>query len=144
LSLLDACAIIILVRKLGKDALSILKGKNTIVLAFFEVGNFIWKERSLKKHISLEESLKLVKAFAAVLGAMNVIPPDIEDDMEGIYDIATRTGLTFYDAAYVYVAKKDGFTLVTEDAELAEKAAQLGVRVQSVDEFLKALNAAKP
>jgi len=141
---LDACAIIILVRKLGKDALSILKGKNTIVLAFFEVGNFIWKERSLKKHISLEESLKLVKAFAAVLGAMNVIPPDIEDDMEGIYDIATRTGLTFYDAAYVYVAKKDGFTLVTEDAELAEKAAQLGVRVQSVDEFLKALNAAKP
>jgi len=67
---------------------------------------------------------------------MDIIYPDIRTDMCEVCAIAARTGLTFYDAAYLYVAIKDGLALVTEDRELAEKARGLGVHVLSAEELL--------
>jgi len=35
-----------------------------------------------------------------------------------------RRGITVYDASYVYVAVRDGFTLVTDDHVLADRASK--------------------
>ena len=42
--MLDASAIITVAKRLGDRARHILKGNATLVLAFYEIGNFVWKE----------------------------------------------------------------------------------------------------
>jgi len=38
--------------------------------------------------------------------------------MYEVLDVAAKNGMTFYDASYVYVARREGLRLVTEDPEL--------------------------
>jgi predicted nucleic acid-binding protein len=38
-----------------------------------------------------------------------------------VVDLALKYNLSFYDAAYVYLAKKDDAVFVTEDGKLAKK-----------------------
>jgi len=129
--------VISLVRKLKDKALEALRGKATTILALYELGNFVWKERALKKRISEQEAWKLLEAFQGALGMMDVLYPDIQEDLPGICELAMRTGLTFYDASYLYVALRNGLVLITEDIELAEKARALGVGVLTVDELIR-------
>jgi len=134
--LLDASAIITVAKRLGDRARRILKGNATLVLAFYEIGNFVWKEHRLVRRAELHEALRAAADFADVLKLMDVIYPDPQADLPGTCELAARTGLTFYDASYLYVALREGLTLVTEDSELAEKAGELGVSVMTVEELI--------
>ena len=114
-------------RRLSRRALDVLRGEATTILAFYEFGNFVWKEHVLRKCISQQEAQELLEAFKGALGLMDVFYPDLREDLPGICELAARTGLTFYDASYLYVALKEGLALVAEGSELAERARELGV-----------------
>ena len=89
------------------------------------------------RRAELEEALRAAEDFVSVLKLMNILYPDVHEDLPGICELAMRTGLTFYDASYLYVALRDGLVLITEDIELAEKARALGVGVLTVDELVR-------
>lgn len=52
-------------------------------------------------------------------------------DMRALSALAERHGLSTYDAAYLELAKRQGFGLITLDRELADAASAEGVAVQS-------------
>ena len=124
-------------KKLGTKAHRILRGNATIILAFYEIGNFVWKECKLMGRAGLDETLRAAEDFVSVLELMDVLCPDIQEDLPGICELAMRTGLTFYDASYLYMALRGGLVLITEDIELTEKARALGVGVLTVDELIR-------
>jgi len=49
-----------------------------------------------------------------------------------MYEMAYQHGLTVYDAAYLYTAKKLGGVLITEGRELCSKSKQLGVESRTI------------
>ena len=70
---------------------------------------------------------------AAVAAVFEEFPLDIaEHEMTPVgemFELATRLGLSAYDASYLLVAKKKGAALVTLDTALARAARETGVQV---------------
>ena len=127
--LFDASSIFTLVRELRGDAPNKLLEGSTISLAYYELGNALWRECFLLKRISREEAEKLLRAMFAILQAMDVISLDNDDD-EGsvVLDKACEYNITFYDSAYVAEARKSKKVLVTDDKKLAKAAEKAGVK----------------
>ena len=69
------------------------------------------------------------------LGALERIAPS-SPDFSNILDIAVKERLTFYDASYIYLAKKSVLTLVTHDDTLS-KIAKKYVKTVSVTDIAK-------
>ena len=103
-----------------ENAVEVLAGNFTLDLTRYELGNILWKEYTLNKRISREESKKLVKIIKDVLDLLETLT--ISCNEEEILSIADGLKITFYDASYVYHAKKNKIPLVTEDLELMNKA----------------------
>ncbi|MEM3833702.1 MAG: type II toxin-antitoxin system VapC family toxin [Thermoprotei archaeon] len=82
----------------------------------FEVANTI--NRNLQ--LNLEDVLKAAGSLCTLIH--NVIELPCEDDMKNIMQIARQLDITFYDAAYIFLAKKYNAIFVTVDDELYEKA----------------------
>lgn len=57
-------------------------------------------------------------------------------DLRSVQSIAIESKLTFYDSSYIYLAKRLNCPLATEDAELAERAGDLGITVYRLGDFL--------
>ena len=95
---------------------SVLGGNYTVFLAKFELGNIVWKEVLLHKRISREEGLRLLSFISKVLNTMNLEDVNCKETEE----IALNYGITFYDASYVWLARKLDLPLVTEDNKLRE------------------------
>ncbi|MDE1850456.1 MAG: type II toxin-antitoxin system VapC family toxin [Candidatus Micrarchaeota archaeon] len=104
---------------IGSRKASFLSQNYTCDLARYELGNILLKENRINKKISKPEQIILLGAIKQALNLMFFI--DIRNNENGILQIANQYSLTFYDAAYVYVAKKIGATLVTEDKILSHK-----------------------
>ncbi len=51
--------------------------------------------------------------------------------------IAFEQGATFYDSSYLSMARARNAVLVTEDAELLEKARRVSVKAERVSEYLE-------
>jgi predicted nucleic acid-binding protein len=90
-------------------------------LTYYEVGNSIWKGTELTKSLSKAETKELTEAIAKTLSALRRIEPSV-DDFSSILDMAVDKKLTFYDASYVCLAKKNALTLVTHDGRLSRIA----------------------
>ncbi|OYT49101.1 MAG: hypothetical protein B6U85_00055 [Desulfurococcales archaeon ex4484_42] len=54
--LLDASALLNIVRALGSEALDYIEGCYELALTPYEVGNAIWKEATLVKRITIDEA----------------------------------------------------------------------------------------
>ena len=126
--LFDASSILTLVRELRGDAPDKLLDGSTISLAYYELGNALWRECFLLKRISREEAESLVRTMYAILQSMDVAPLEKEDEGNAVLDIACRFNITFYDSAYLTEAKKSKKTLVTDDKKLAKAAENAGVK----------------
>ena len=88
-------------------------------LTLYEVGNVVYKHKVLMRNISSEEAggiLKILENWENVI----YIRPEYAGE---IFKVAERLGLTYYDAAYVFYAKKYGLT--TSDKKLGKKAAKM-------------------
>jgi len=117
---------------LTKGKIELLGGNYTVSLAKFELGNIVWKEVFLHKRINREEGLRLLSFISKVLNTMNLEDVNCKETEE----IAMDYGITFYDASYVWLARKLDLPLITEDNKL-RKAVERELKVLSVDEIIK-------
>jgi predicted nucleic acid-binding protein len=134
--LFDSNIIYKLIRELPQDAVEKLVKGATIYLAYYELGNALWRECLLLKRISLQEAEKSLDLIYSILGCMQVASLDNETGSE-VLDTAYKFNLTFYDTAYLIEAKKSGMILVTDDIKLAKAAKNLGINTLSSQTFMQ-------
>ncbi len=134
--LFDASSILTLVRELRRDAADKLADGATISLAYYEVGNALWRECFLLKRISRGEAEVLLKDIYEIMGQMTVASLQSENEGNAVLDIACKFNLSFYDSAYLAEADKSKSTLVTDDKKLAAMAQKAGVKTLTSREFM--------
>ncbi|MFQ6077132.1 MAG: type II toxin-antitoxin system VapC family toxin [Candidatus Bathyarchaeia archaeon] len=125
--LFDASGVFGLVRELLGEAPDLFWGNSTISLAYYEVGNALWRECFLLNRIVPEEASKLLKSMFSMLRTMDVTPLEDESLGKTILDTAGKLNITYYDAAYLTEAQRSDKVLVTDDEELARAAEKVGV-----------------
>jgi len=131
--LFDSSAIF---KAVAKNAVEILLKNYTVELARYELGNILWKERILHRRINGDEMIKLMELVKGALSFMKIL--SVECYEEEVIDTTEKLGLTFYDASYVFYAKKMGLTLITEDEKLIEKA-KPHVKTLKLDSILQSI-----
>jgi len=131
----DSSAIILILQKFKREAISILEDKFTLDLALYELGNVIWKECVLRNAFSPEDAIANIKKLAKIMGIMKIEKLNTEEDVAEAMKLATKLKLTFYDSSYLYVAKKLNLTLITEDMELKNKAEKAGIEAKTTEEI---------
>ena len=134
--LFDASSILTIVRELKGDAPDKLADGVTISLAYYEVGNALWRESFLLKRISQPVAENLLKEMYAIMGVMKVATLQEENEGNAILAAASKFNLTFYDSAYLTEANKSKSTLVTDDKKLAAMAQKAGVKTLTSREFI--------
>jgi predicted nucleic acid-binding protein len=137
--LIDASSIAILLGKIKEKAVEFLEEASTLDLALYELGNFIWKECTLKKMINRDEAIAKIKDLTEIIALMDVKKLE-KEDVIGVMQIALDLKLTFYDASYLHVAKSTDKILITNDSDLLDKAKKIGVKAAKLEEFLKTNN----
>ena len=102
----------------------------TIDLAKYETFNaiLVLSRRGLLRD---EEVFRVLSYAERILSKIEILNVNI-GEMREIYETARQHGLTVYDAAYLYAAKKLGGVLITEDRELLSKSKQLGVESRTI------------
>lgn len=85
-------------------------------LLTFELGNTCWKK--IRRHPALGPQLL---SALSLLGELDLTLFEVEPP--AVLDLALRRDLTFYDAAYLWLARSAGVSLVTLDARLAAASA---------------------
>lgn len=128
--LYDSNIIYRLIRETPDTALVKLAEGSTIYLAYYELGNALWRECLLLKRVSIEEAKKSLALMYAMLERMEVATLDQEKGKE-VLEKAHKFNLTFYDAAYLVEANENNKVLVTDDNKLAKAAESLGVKTLS-------------
>ena len=131
--LFDASSIVEALLRWREESITILGAGFRLELTMYEVGNSI-RRVYVKRKPTDQEVTRKTRAAAKVLGVMDVTPI-VAEETEEIMGIALDHSLTFYDAAYLYVARRDGLVLVTEDEPLKKIAKKLGCPVEGVSEI---------
>lgn len=111
--LLDASALYPLVLRLREGLLDHASLFAVLDLTVYEVGNVLWKEHRAGRVRSLQAAAAL---FQEVFENLTILP--LEDGLGEVLELASSEGLTFYDASYLYTARRHGLRLVTEDGDL--------------------------
>ena len=120
--LLDASSLMLLIKKADvQEAMKKLQEAAVLDLTYYEVGNIIWKESALTKFLTLKEADRFGMMAQEVMAKVKQINGK-ETAFMKILEIARNENLSFYDSSYVYSAKEEGLTLITEDKRLKEKA----------------------
>ncbi len=135
--LFDASSIFTLVRELRGDAPDKLLEGSTISLAYYELGNALWRECFLLKRISQEEAENLLRTMYAILQAMDVVLLENEDVGSAVLGKACKFNITYYDSAYVTEAHKSKKILVTDDKKLAKAAENAGLKTLTSKAFIR-------
>jgi predicted nucleic acid-binding protein len=106
------------------------QNSTTIDLAKYETFNaiLVLNRRGILRD---EEAAKVLSYAEKILSGIKILSIDVEE-MREVYETARRHGLTVYDAAYLYIAKKLGGVLITEDKELLSKSKQLGIESKTI------------
>ncbi|NIP67006.1 hypothetical protein GWN63_02995, partial [Candidatus Bathyarchaeota archaeon] len=71
--LLDSSSILALARKLGGRVVDLAKESFTLSLAYYEIGNALWKECSLLERLSVDEATKILGFIFSLLNVMRTI-----------------------------------------------------------------------
>jgi predicted nucleic acid-binding protein len=116
--LFDSSAIF---KAIKENKVEVLVGNCTLELARYELGNVLWKSLALEGKATNAEIKNLARIVKRVLSVMEVL--QISCSEEEILEIANKTKITFYDAAYAYHAMAKNLTLITEDTQLLKKVA---------------------
>jgi len=130
-ALLDATAIVALLLN-PPQRLDGLSELFTLDLAFYEVGNAIWKAAKVHRSFNEEKGAKAVRTLEKLMENMNVLPFR-EVEASKVFEVGVRSGLTFYDSSYLVTALGKGLTLITDDKKLARVAEEEGIEVFGSD-----------
>ncbi len=112
----------------------ILKESSVLDLTGYEIGSVLTKGndghiRGLERELILD----LTKEIEKVIANIRVIRLKSLDIAE-IMKLSLSTGLTFYDASYVFYCKFYQMALLTDDKEMYREAMKLGLAVKKVEE----------
>jgi len=116
--LLDASALLNIVRSLGPDALNYIKGCYELALTPYEIGNAIWKEATLLERLTIDEALTLLNLISLIHRYLNIVNPR---NTVAVLKLAYELRITYYDASYVVAANEFGLPLVTDDTKLRKR-----------------------
>ena len=113
---------------------NILKESSVLDLSGYEIGSILTKGndghiRGLERELILD----LTKEIEKVIANIRVIRLKTLDLAE-IMKLSLSTGLTFYDASYVFYCKFHQMALLTDDKEMYREAMKLGLEVKRVEE----------
>ncbi len=136
--LFDACSIVNLVKR---GVIRPFADGATLELALYESLNAIWKEHLLLKRIDRGAALLFLDVVSSVFNVIKLLT--IKGLEKEVFNLASKENLTVYDASYLYVAMKNGFTLVTDDEELRGRASKY-VRVTTSSELASKYKPQKP
>lgn len=129
--LYDTSALLNLMLNKGSKALDILSGQAVLDLTIYEIGNSIWKFSYLQKKITKNQSCALLDISSSVIDNMTVL--DIKSIENDIKEHSINLGQSFYDSAYLGVAKKYNLELVTDDKKLQKNAKRSKIPASSSD-----------
>ncbi len=94
-------------------ALELLAGLSTVSLIFYELGNAFWKmHRSAPAVWSRDNYIKTLRFVNA---AMDIVEPEYEE----VLRISMEMDLTFYDSAYLWLARERGEPILTLDSDFS-------------------------
>ena len=134
--ILDSSVIALILLTEEGEALRHLEDNHTLDLAYYEIGNVIWKESALFGNVSPSEASALAGYAVRILNHMIVLSIDTPEKASETMNLALKKGLTYYDAAYLHLA--EGYQpLVTEDDQLRMKAVEVGVEAITVKQLLE-------
>ena len=80
-----------------------------------------------RQKITQAEGAKHLHDFQQL--GLELIDYPSQQHLQHVLDLATKTGLSFYDAVYLGLAEQKGATLVTHDKKLGTQAEQEGVEL---------------
>lgn len=123
--LFDASSVVdVLLGRGGTDAgIGVLFDEYWLDLTRYEAANAIWKIGLARDELRDSEIDGAIDILDRLEHEMTVERATGPSTMEA----ARETGLTFYDASYLAVARRNELTLVTEDGALRDAADDLGV-----------------
>ena len=127
--LLDASALYPLILRLREKMVLFVDRFVILDLTLYEVGNIVWKEYHRGR---IRDPVLVATMFREVL--RNVRELSIECSLPEIVELSVKNNITFYDASYIYVARRHGLRLVTEDVDLKKFPEAI-----SVDKLLREL-----
>lgn len=128
--LFDASSIVNLVKKGVVKFFSI---GSTIDLALYESINAVWKEYKLLKRFDKNIALEFIKILGDIFNIIDTF--SIKSLEKEVFEIASKEGLTIYDASYIAIAEKNNLILVTDDHVLMKKASNY-VKTMNSSDFL--------
>ncbi|MBO3842283.1 MAG: type II toxin-antitoxin system VapC family toxin [Candidatus Brockarchaeota archaeon] len=125
-AIVDASSLLTMIKNIeGEALLSRLNGLATLDMAFYEIGNALWKQVSIRGVASREELKRVVLAVGKVFLMNSFIKIGWRDlDYSAVFDLAVGNGITFYDASYLMASIVFKKPLVTEDEKLKRVAAK--------------------
>jgi predicted nucleic acid-binding protein len=94
-----------------------LVGGSTIDLAWYEIGNAIWKQVRIQRSLTVKEARMLISTLGQIVDNLAKIKVSFP---ASALEIAVGHNITFYDASYVEAAIESSSTLVTDDGRLSE------------------------
>ena len=132
--LLDASALINILPAISAEYLETSRDIELYItqLTSFEVGNALWK-LYIRGELKSDEVKIIIDLIQELIryDALRIIHAE---DLAEIMDITLRRKITFYDASYIFVAKKFQYVLVTDDN---------GLRTNAKIEKVKTINSKK-
>jgi len=128
----DASAIINIIIRKGSESLKLTKGQKILDLTIYEVGNSIWRLTYLDRKITNVQACSLLDSFLRLTQQMQILRID-DIEKEHAKEISLKEGLTFYDSAYLVLAKDKNSMLVTDDATLRRVASKYVKAISSED-----------
>ena len=126
--LFDASAIILLIKRHPDTASTTLEGEYILNLTPYEVGNALYRINKLIDKTGETASLDAIEMAHSLLTLMEVLELEGLVDLRQTMAIAYEKNLSFYDSAYIQVAKRMGLILVTEDKRLLHVAEEAGLK----------------
>ena len=131
--LIDASALYTLLKRRRDIVVEIIDASAIIDLTKYEIGDALWVEwrRGL-----IENPKRTMRGWMKLLSFIREIQLD-KGELDEVENLALELSLPFYDASYIHIARRMGLTLLTDDVEMRDKAAKLGVKTLTTVEFLK-------
>ncbi len=133
--LFDASSIVEILSTERQGGADLLKDETRTDLTLFEVGNVVWKTRGQRGLKNPGEATTRVREAGKVLGLMAIAHLE-PGEAEYVTEVVLSQGLSFYDASYLYIAIRDGLTLVTEDEAMRKAAIKTGCPVERVADIV--------
>jgi len=121
--IIDTSALINIVMKFYKKDLNFINGliEESIFpdLIFYEIGSYLRKYKEINK-VSNNEIKEMTELFNYIIGKAKI--EEVRLNYE-ILDLSIKENLSYYDAVYLYLARKYNLILISDDEDLIKEGA---------------------